>query len=100
MTCLTCQRPLWPLRGVAPAGYLQHSGRGLCSACYGRHRYRGTLADIPRSTRANADVLADWAVLRSEGYALSQAAQRLGMSYDGLHIALKRARKADAGALG
>lgn len=72
----------------------QHYGRGLCRGCYDHHRGAGTLHDHPRRSMPIADFIADYRLLRSEGYTRRQIADRLGMRYDTLHRAYCRAMRA------
>lgn len=72
--------------------------RGLCDTCYDRHHKAGTLQAFPleRPQRSRADFIADFDLLRSEGYTLAQIADRLGMKYKTVHAAYSRAVAAGA----
>jgi hypothetical protein len=77
-----------------------HPGRplraqGLCHSCYTLHWQRGTLPS-KRITRTRADFVADYELLRSEGYPRRIIAERLGMSYDAVGAAYHRALRAGA----
>lgn len=72
--------------------------RGLCTTCYDRHHKAGTLHAFPleRPQRSRADFIADFTMLRSEGYTLAQIAARLGMKYKAVNTAYNRAVAAGA----
>lgn len=72
------------------------NARGLCARCYEQHWKAGTLEQFPtmRSQRKRAHFVADYVLLRSEGYTRRQIAERLGMRYDTLHRAYCRAVRA------
>jgi hypothetical protein len=72
------------------------NARGLCDSCYETHWKAGTLDQFPtmRSQRRRAHFIADYVLLRSEGYTRRQIAERLGMRYNTLHRAYCRAVKA------
>lgn len=71
--------------------------RGLCGTCYMRASRAGTLPDHPRILRTRVEFLADYRVLRSEGYGtVRQVADRLGMQPAAVAQQLLRARKAGA----
>lgn len=45
-TCARCSRPMWRSgtpRDQRPAGAVLHTGRGLCTTCYGQASQNGTL---------------------------------------------------------
>jgi CRP-like cAMP-binding protein len=67
--------------------------RGLCRACYDRARHNGTLHQHPvqRPQRPRADFVADYRLLRSEGYTHAQMAERLGMKRRSFYAAYARA---------
>ena len=88
-----CGRQIWPQRQGRPVED-EHRGRGLCTNCYGRLRYRGDLIDFARRAMSRDEVMADWEVLRSQGYTHRQAAERLGMSHAAFTRAYERARAA------
>ena len=68
--------------------------RGLCSTCYKRALDEGSVHDFERLKRSREEVIEEWEWLRSEGYTMRQAAERLGMKYNSLYAVLWRARKA------
>jgi CRP-like cAMP-binding protein len=74
------------------------NARGLCHSCYHRHRQQGTLDHYPtkRTLRFRVDFVADYVLLRSEGYTRRQIAERLGMTYPGVTNAYLRAVRAGA----
>lgn len=67
--------------------------RGLCRSCYGVAWRNDELDDL-RTLRRRADFVADYELLRSEGYSRRQIAERLGMTYDGCSAAYRRAIRA------
>lgn len=72
--------------------------RGLCDSCYEMHWRAGTLAQFPtkRTQRSRADFVADYVLLRSEGYGRTHIAERLGMTRNAVDAAYNRAVKAGA----
>ena len=74
------------------------NARGLCDSCYETHWKRGTLDQFPtkRTMRSREDFVADYELLRSENYTRRQIADRLGMKYQALHRAYRRAVAAGA----
>lgn len=67
--------------------------RGLCSPCY-QLAWRCDRLPDKRATRSRAEFIADYELLRSEGYTRRQIAERLRMSYDGVCAAYGRAVRA------
>lgn len=69
------------------------NARGLCDSCYEKHWKAGTLGQFPtkRVQRFRADFVADYRLLRSEGYSRSQIAERLRMTRNALDAAYRRA---------
>jgi hypothetical protein len=69
------------------------NARGLCDSCYETHWRAGTLDQFPtrRTQRTRADFVADYQLLRSEGYTRRQIAERLGMRYPAVNQAYHRA---------
>lgn len=74
------------------------NARGLCDSCYEKHWQAGTLHQFPtkRTIRTREHFIADYQLLRSEGYTRRQIADRLGMKYPTLHRAYCRAVRAGA----
>jgi hypothetical protein len=72
------------------------NARGLCDSCYQTAWTRGELHQHPtvRTQRRRADFIADYELLRSEGYGRSQIAQRLGMTRNAVDRAYWRAVRA------
>ena len=70
-----------------------HKARGLCNACANTAFQNGSLHDYPRTTWSRDDLLDEWDMLRTEGYAVRQAADRLGISLSAFRKALERARR-------
>ncbi|GIE35918.1 hypothetical protein Ait01nite_089630 [Actinoplanes italicus] len=70
--------------------------RGLCKSCYTLAHRNGTLAKHPcsRTIRTQADFVADYELLRSEGYTRHQIAERLGMRYTAVTTAYLNAVRA------
>jgi hypothetical protein len=70
--------------------------RGLCKTCYELAWRAGTLADHPteRTLRSAEDFIADYQLLRSEGYTRTQIAERLAMSVNAVTQAYRRAVRA------
>jgi CRP-like cAMP-binding protein len=67
--------------------------RGLCRRCYQLAWLRGTLPDV-RRVRRRPEFVADYELLRSEGYTRQQIADRMGMTYHGVTQAYLRAVRA------
>lgn len=67
--------------------------RDLCRRCYQNARNAGTLAQHrpERTIRSRVEFVADYELLRSEGYTRRQIAERLGMRYDTVNAAYHRA---------
>lgn len=87
-----CGRPLVSQYHEVPKGYAEHRGRNMCGPDYDAARRDGVLDDYERIARTRDEVLDDWVVLRKRGLSLTEAAARMGMTYDGLEQALRRAR--------
>lgn len=64
--------------------------RSLCHSCYAVAWRRNELPD-KRTMRSREEFVADYELLRSEGYTRRQMAERLGMTYDGVTAAYRRA---------
>lgn len=73
-----------------------HAGRRLCKPCYDHHLWTGTLHQHPpvKPQRSRSDFVADYRLLRSDGYSHAQIADRLGMRYNTLLAARRRAVRA------
>lgn len=76
----------------------QMHGRNLCSACYFRLRRNGTIHDFERNTYTRAELIAEWDLLRLEGYTRAQAAERLGITKARLEKAIEREQRAGVAA--
>lgn len=74
----------------------EHFARGLCRGCYDHRRGAGTLHDHPRNCRPLGDFVADYQMLRSEGYTRTQIAHRLRMRRNTVDAAYRRAVVAGA----
>lgn len=81
-----------------PPGVVPYQARRLCSVCYHRAERNGTLVDYPRSTRARADVVEDYLLLKARSPDMTKAriAAEMGMTHSALDRALVRARQAGA----
>lgn len=83
-----------PPRECRRCGVLDRNhGRGLCWRCHSWAQRTGRLCDFERQTRTADELLAEWDVLRREGYAIRDAARRLGLTTKGLERAIDRAAK-------
>lgn len=67
--------------------------QGLCHSCYTMAWQNGTLPSR-RDNRSRGEFVADYQLLRSEGYTRRQIAERLGMHYDAVTRAYGRAVRA------
>jgi hypothetical protein len=67
--------------------------RHLCKSCYEINWKRGTLHrhKPQKPQRSRADFVADYRMLRSQGYTRPQIAARLGMKLATVHAAYRRA---------
>lgn len=74
------------------------NARGLCDSCYQIHWNAGTLDRFPtkRTQRSRDHFVADYELLRSEGYTRQQIAERLGMARRTVDAAYYRAVRAGA----
>lgn len=72
------------------------NARGLCDSCYEMHWKAGTLDQFPtkRTQRRREHFVADYELLRSEGYTHRHIAERLGMKLPALRRAYQRAVRA------
>jgi hypothetical protein len=72
--------------------------RGLCRACYATAYNAGRHNEHPleRVSRSREDFVADYELLRSEGYTRRQIGERLHMSRDAVTAAYRRAVRAGA----
>lgn len=71
-----------------------HAGRGLCSSCGAIAARDGTLDRWPRLTRERSEVISELLLVRRSWptASVAQCADRLGMTYGALEIAIRRAR--------
>lgn len=69
------------------------NARGLCDSCYEMHWRNGSLDQFPtqRTIRSAVHFVADYELLRSEGYTRTQIAERLGMNRAAVDQAYRRA---------
>lgn len=91
--CRRCGAQLLP-RGAKKTGLAwrhAHEARGLCGPCYRNPAARSKFDTV---NRARADFLADYLMLRSNGWNNVWCAKLMKMSYSGLNTAINRARKA------
>lgn len=65
--------------------------RGLCRGCYDHHAHHGTLHHHERINRPAEHFVADYVLLRSEGFSRAQIAARLGMRRNTADKAYRRA---------
>jgi 23S rRNA A2030 N6-methylase RlmJ len=65
--------------------------RGLCRRCYWTAWTQHTLDEHPSLQRSRQDFVADYRLLRSEGYTRTQIAERLGMKRAAVAQAYRRA---------
>lgn len=72
------------------------NARGLCDSCYQTAWNRGELDQHPtsRTQRRRVDFIADYELLRSEGYGRTAIAHRLGMTRGAVDRAYWRAVRA------
>jgi hypothetical protein len=72
------------------------NARGLCDSCYQTAWNRGELDQHPtsRTQRRRVDFIADYEMLRSEGYGRTAIARRLGMTRGAVDRAYWRAVRA------
>lgn len=87
--CVRCGQAVY----LRAAGGRFLEARGVCNFCYQGARKRGLLIDLERHSRARDEVMAEWELLRSEGYSKRQAAERLGMKFKTFAKAYERARR-------
>lgn len=98
-SCLDCARAMvccsWPRwRELDHTDLVKHMARGVCTACYHTRRMRGTVEDLPASTRRSAvEVYERWQNLRRRGYTKREAASEVGMSYESFDRATVRHNK-------
>lgn len=91
--CVRCEHLIYPLGWMLAFSY-SHAARGLCQPCWHKAKASDELIDFERLNRTRDEVMADWELLRSEGYSKRQAAARLGMSHEAFDRAFHRARRA------
>ncbi len=88
-TCVVCGKPMVPCNWrPAPAGFVHHACRGLCSVCRGRARKDGTVIDHERSSRSWEELREELQAL--EGQPAGVIAERLGMKPSAIAAALRR----------
>lgn len=87
MTCRECDRP-------------KIHARGVCAACYERHRVAGTLHQLPTLRRGldNAYVVSEWRWLTSFGISRDQVAAQLGITRTALDKAIDRHHRKETAA--
>jgi len=71
-----------------------HVGRGLCDPCYRWCRAAGELIDYEPVRYSRDELMAEWELLRLEGYSKRQAAARLDVTFEAFDRAFHRARAA------
>lgn len=71
-------------------GSPQHAGRGLDARCYGKAKRDGTVLDYPRRVWSAEERVEEWEFLRSDGVDIATAAARMGITRDGLTLAIRR----------
>jgi hypothetical protein len=74
----------------------KHKARRLCAGCYEHHMRNGTLDAYPRIRKPDAEIIAAYRRLRSQGHSFRYVAYALGMTFDGLNKAYYRAVAAGA----
>lgn len=97
-TCPSCDRwvaprSAWSRWPAVRARFLRHGCRGLCCTCYRRLASTDAIHDYQPSNMSRDELLDEWALLRSEGISIPDAAPRLGMTIHALARALARARR-------
>jgi hypothetical protein len=103
--CRDCGKPMvgkhtYRRYAEAREQFVRHDGQGLCRADHKRATAHGTLPepaprDLPRCAyRRRAEVLEEYALLRSDGVSRRMCALRMGMTLSGLDRAINRARAA------
>lgn len=106
--CPDCDRPMvskpaWE-QGIRPEGHTYSGGFGYCRRDYLRRkrrepdyvpRQRGPRGPRPeaRPLRTRDEVLEDYVIIKDDVSSVRQAADRMGMSFAALDMALYRARK-------
>lgn len=104
--CPDCDRPMvskqaWE-QGVRPEGHTYAGGFGYCRRDYLRRKRRepdyvppprAPRATSERSIRTRDEVLEDYVIIKDDVSSVRQAADRMGMSFAALDMALYRARK-------
>lgn len=92
-------RPRLVLVGARPAvchPAREVQARGLCHNCYTTEYRNGRHVNYPtqRTQRKRVDFVADYTLLRSEGYTRTQIAHRLRMTRNSVDAAYRRAVRA------
>jgi hypothetical protein len=89
--CRNCDHLIYPMSWMFAYSW-SHAGRGLCRPC---HQTAGEdRIDYERVGRSRDELMAEWEILRGEGYTKRQAAERLGMTFEAFDRAYHRARAA------
>jgi hypothetical protein len=91
--CRDCDHDIYPVTWDLP-GSCTHGGRNLCRPCWSRRWYVGTLDDVERIKFTRDELMAEWEILRGEGYSKRQAAERMGISFERFDRAFHRAKAA------
>jgi hypothetical protein len=66
----------------------------MCAACYSAAKYAGANPPAERTVYRRDELLAEWDMLRRQGYDVRNAATRLGITPGALDRALVRAKAA------
>lgn len=90
--CPRCGRVTYPWKAGMATSW-SRVGRGLCGYCHSQLTPDQRM-DYPRRNQSQDDVMAEWELLRSEGYTKQQAADRLGMTFAAFDRQFHRARRA------
>jgi hypothetical protein len=97
---LTARRPLVLVHARPATCHPERpvNARGLCDSCYQTAWHKRALDRFPtkRTQRFRDDFIADYTLLRSEGYTRTHIAERLGMTRNAVDAAYRRAVRAGA----
>jgi len=102
-----CGKPMlakWAwTKGVRREGHVSEGADGICRKHHTRLKRNGTTDLLPREARpytprtadfrTRSEVLEDYLMIKSDVSSVREAAQRMGMSFAALDMALYRARK-------